>query len=194
MAKLYGDAPITVAKHASLKHGCCADKVCTPETCMTLPDGASCSMCVTATYCRKVFGVDPANTWCDFYPRRYRPQVLLAEALKPAVRFEADVDMVGELAHVRLHRWIVDAGHTGFAKLGGQRRGPAFGVYVMQKHEAEAFAKMVKADFDRKDTTVRACSWCGSNICSAEGVTGDKCPPCEEDFKAGKAKPKGFDE
>lgn len=110
--------------------------------------------------------------------------VQLATREAPAdVTFAAKYDVVGARAHVRLHRRSTSGGFATF-----------LGVNVMEKHEAEAFLAMVKRDFDSKDKTIRACAWCGDNICSAEGVTGDKCPSCEADFKAGEPKPKGFDE
>lgn len=105
--------------------------------------------------------------------------VRLSTRADPAtIAFAAKFDVVAARAHVRLHR-ATPSGDFGVF----------LGANVMEKHEAEAFVRMVKADYDKKDTAVRACSGCGGNICSAEGVTGDKCPPCEEDFKAGKAKP-----
>ncbi len=57
------------------KHGCCLDrkygKGCTPDTCMSLPVGATCATCVHCERCCAIFGAKPTNTWCDFFPRRY---------------------------------------------------------------------------------------------------------------------------
>jgi hypothetical protein len=62
--------------------GCCVDKRhgsprgCEPETCMTLPDGATCSGCSNLSHC-KAFGYtsSEANIYCSFFPRRFLPIV-----------------------------------------------------------------------------------------------------------------------
>ena len=56
--------------------GCCADKACTPETCMELPSGKTCGDCVHRNRCQLfgfTDGIDTVN--CSFYPRRYREEV-----------------------------------------------------------------------------------------------------------------------
>lgn len=59
-----------------MKLGCCADKPygkgCTDKTCMKLPDGETCGTCVHASRCTKLFGSDPSDTSCTFFPRRFR--------------------------------------------------------------------------------------------------------------------------
>lgn len=52
--------------------GCCADKKCTPETCMDLPAGKTCGDCVREYRCCAIFGHKPEDTYCDWFPRRFR--------------------------------------------------------------------------------------------------------------------------
>lgn len=52
--------------------GCCIDKTCTPETCMQLPDCLTCRDCFYCNRCVTMFGAKPENTYCQFYPRRFR--------------------------------------------------------------------------------------------------------------------------
>lgn len=54
-------------------HGCCADKTCTPETCMELPEGTTCGGCYAFEHCRAFYGHTPEDTYCDFFPRRFHP-------------------------------------------------------------------------------------------------------------------------
>lgn len=51
--------------------GCCVDGVCTSETCMRL-QGATCADCVHMRRCVTMFGADPSDDACGFYPRRFR--------------------------------------------------------------------------------------------------------------------------
>ena len=51
--------------------GCCVDKACVPGTCMCLPDGMTCHDCVHVDRCVAMFGVQPSNAYCDFFPRRF---------------------------------------------------------------------------------------------------------------------------
>jgi len=53
------------------KHGCCADKVCTGETCMNLPIGETCADCKHFAHCERMYGAKASNDWCDFFPRRF---------------------------------------------------------------------------------------------------------------------------
>ena len=54
------------------KQGCCEDGKCTPETCMILPAGKTCDDCVHLMRCEAIFGHVPADTVCDWFPRRFR--------------------------------------------------------------------------------------------------------------------------
>lgn len=60
------------------KHGCCVDRECTSDTCMQLPAGKTCGDCVHVKRCVAIFGHKPADTYCDFFPRRFLP---LADAV-----------------------------------------------------------------------------------------------------------------
>lgn len=51
--------------------GCCVDKACTPETCMTLAEGETCGSCVHLNRCAAIFGCKPTGKTCDWFPRRY---------------------------------------------------------------------------------------------------------------------------
>jgi len=54
------------------KHGCCADKACSDSTCMALPTGKTCGDCVHVRRCCGMFGHTPTDTYCDWFPRRFR--------------------------------------------------------------------------------------------------------------------------
>jgi hypothetical protein len=54
------------------QHGCCADKACTDATCMELPAGKTCGDCVHEHRCCLMFGHTPTDTYCDWFPRRFR--------------------------------------------------------------------------------------------------------------------------
>lgn len=51
--------------------GCCADKKCTPETCMNLPMGITCGDCSHIGRCKAIFGHAETDTVCDWFPRRF---------------------------------------------------------------------------------------------------------------------------
>jgi len=51
--------------------GCCADKSCTPKTCMDLPDANTCGDCVHVKRCCAIFGHKPEDVYCDWFPRRF---------------------------------------------------------------------------------------------------------------------------
>jgi hypothetical protein len=51
--------------------GCCADKACTPKTCMDLPTGTTCGDCFHVRRCCAIYGHKPEDTYCDWFPRRF---------------------------------------------------------------------------------------------------------------------------
>lgn len=55
------------------QHGCCADKACIHETCMQLPTGMTCGGCAHFRHCAAFYGHSTADTYCDFFPRRFKP-------------------------------------------------------------------------------------------------------------------------
>lgn len=57
------------------KHGCYADKACTDATCMELPAKKTCGDCVHEYRCCLMFGHTPTDTYCDWFPRRFREKV-----------------------------------------------------------------------------------------------------------------------
>lgn len=57
-----------MSKHT---HGCCAEKACSDKTCMELPPGKTCGDCAYAKHCIAFYGRTKADTYCDFYPRRF---------------------------------------------------------------------------------------------------------------------------
>lgn len=65
-------------------NGCCADKACTATTCMALPAGTTCGDCRHMRHCAAFYGHQPADTTCDFFPRRF------VAAPKPAPQPAAD--------------------------------------------------------------------------------------------------------
>lgn len=60
--------------------GCCDDRRagsprgCTEASCMKLPSGITCSSCVHEYRCTSIFGAKPADTVCQFFPRRFHPE------------------------------------------------------------------------------------------------------------------------
>jgi hypothetical protein len=54
------------------KHGCCADKACNDKTCMELPAGKTCGDCGHFRHCEAFYAHKATDTYCDFYPRRFR--------------------------------------------------------------------------------------------------------------------------
>lgn len=51
--------------------GCCADKACTSETCMLLPEGKTCGDCVHCYRCTRIYGMHETDTACSFFPRKF---------------------------------------------------------------------------------------------------------------------------
>lgn len=39
---------------------------------MYLPDGETCGSCASKERCCALYGAKPENTWCDFYPVKFR--------------------------------------------------------------------------------------------------------------------------
>ena len=66
--------------------GCCADKACTPKTCMDLPDGKTCGDCVHIKRCKAIFGHTETDTVCDWFPRKFRQRDLDADDLDGSVQ------------------------------------------------------------------------------------------------------------
>lgn len=56
-------------------NGCCVDAKCTPDTCMALPEKKTCGDCVHRDLCCRVFGHTAKDTYCDWFPRRFRERV-----------------------------------------------------------------------------------------------------------------------
>ncbi len=52
-------------------HGCCADKACNDKTCMDLPSGVTCGDCRNFRHCEAMYDHKAADTYCDFFPRRF---------------------------------------------------------------------------------------------------------------------------
>ncbi|MCY1171543.1 hypothetical protein D9M73_116570 [compost metagenome] len=65
------------AQHA---HGCCADKACNDKTCMELPSGKTCGDCLSFRHCEAFYAHKPTDTYCDFYPRRFRERAAVTQA------------------------------------------------------------------------------------------------------------------
>lgn len=57
-------------------HGCCADKCCNDVTCMELPEGKHCGDCVFFNHCAAFYDHKASDTYCDFFPRRFRERVV----------------------------------------------------------------------------------------------------------------------
>lgn len=59
-------------QHKEVRHGCCTDRACDAQTCMQLPAGKTCDVCVWFYRC-SIFGFTTAGSdSCDFFPRRFR--------------------------------------------------------------------------------------------------------------------------
>ncbi len=56
----------------TVKHGCCVDKKCTPNTCMELPAGKTCGDCYHVARCTAIFGHTARDKYCDWFPRRFK--------------------------------------------------------------------------------------------------------------------------
>lgn len=61
-------------------HGCCADKACNDKTCMKLPEGKTCGECVHVDHCIAFYAHTQADTYCDFFPRRFMASFAIAKA------------------------------------------------------------------------------------------------------------------
>lgn len=64
-------------------HGCCADKACTDKTCMELPKGKTCGDCYAFRHCAAFYAHTPTDTYCDFYPRRFKDRPEIAQTPAP---------------------------------------------------------------------------------------------------------------
>lgn len=42
------------------------------EQCMCNPEGATCVLCAYFAHCKRMYAVKEDNTWCDFFPVRFR--------------------------------------------------------------------------------------------------------------------------
>lgn len=62
-------------------HGCCADEACTDATCMALPEGKTCGDCVHVYRCTTMFGHSPSDTYCDWFPRRFRERAPVTDGV-----------------------------------------------------------------------------------------------------------------
>lgn len=61
-------------------HGCCADKACNDTTCMQLPAGNTCSDCINFFHCEVFYAHKPGDTYCDFFPRRFKERKAISKA------------------------------------------------------------------------------------------------------------------
>ncbi len=52
--------------------GCCADRACTPKTCMALLSGVTCGACLNFRRCVALIDADAEDNACDWFPRRFR--------------------------------------------------------------------------------------------------------------------------
>lgn len=57
---------------AKRKLGCCHDSSCDEKTCMVLPEGKTCGDCVHMSRCKVMFGHVETDTYCDWFPRKFR--------------------------------------------------------------------------------------------------------------------------
>ena len=64
-------------------HGCCADKACNDKTCMELADGKTCGDCANFRHCAAFYAHQATDTYCDFFPRRFRERVVVEKAVQP---------------------------------------------------------------------------------------------------------------
>lgn len=48
------------------------DGRCTSHTCMNLPDGVTCGDCIHIKRCSAIFGHEPEDRYCDWFPRRFQ--------------------------------------------------------------------------------------------------------------------------
>lgn len=55
--------------------GCCVDRKygtgCNDDNCMQLPADTTCADCVHVIRCTTLFGSEPENDTCEWFPRRF---------------------------------------------------------------------------------------------------------------------------
>ena len=66
-----------MSKH---QHGCCADKACNSENCMGLSAGKTCGDCLHFKHCEAFYAHTASDTYCDFFPRRFKERVVAVKA------------------------------------------------------------------------------------------------------------------
>lgn len=64
------------------KHGCCEDKRCTKDPCMQLPEGKTCGNCIHEYRCCLIFGHVAEDTFCDWFPRKFKEKQNLSDESK----------------------------------------------------------------------------------------------------------------
>ena len=84
-----------------MRYNCCADQTCDTHSCMTLPTGASCADCKHSVNCAAAFSKEPADTSCNFFPRRFAPNILPVEPRPMRDMTEPDLGL-------GMHRFIVE--------------------------------------------------------------------------------------
>ena len=55
----------------AVRHGCCIDKACKPDTCMELPAGVRCDDCGRFSGCLRFGVTKTGHTHCDWFPRQF---------------------------------------------------------------------------------------------------------------------------
>ena len=50
---------------------------------MKLPEGKTCEVCFAYEWCKRLFGCEPTNTECDYYPVRFKERKAVAEGREP---------------------------------------------------------------------------------------------------------------
>lgn len=80
-----------------MKHYCCEQRACRPETCVALPDGKTCGDCVYAHLCSRGKAEHNAQTACDTFPRRFKERPVRAEGIAAAVKYLVDHGYAVEL-------------------------------------------------------------------------------------------------
>lgn len=68
-----------------MKHLCCKQNQCSPETCANLPAGRTCGDCVHAKACARGKKEHDAQTACDWFPRRFKG--VRADGIGAAVKY-----------------------------------------------------------------------------------------------------------
>ena len=54
-----------------MRHGCCIDKACKPDTCMELPADVRCDDCRRFSGCLRFGVTKTGQTNCDWFPRKF---------------------------------------------------------------------------------------------------------------------------